>query len=204
MTKIDYKKELKPLYSPSAKEAAIIKVPATSFLMIDGAGDPATSKEYMDAIQALYPLSYTLKFMAKKSKGIDYGVMPMEGLWWADDMGVFMQNQRDQWKWTSMMPQPDLITGDMVKEAMDQVYKKSNPPALSKVRFELFNEGLSAQIMHIGPYSAEGPTITKLHDFITTKGYERSGKHHEIYLSDPRRSAPEKLKTIVRQPIKVL
>ena len=203
MTKIDYKKELKPLYSPSAKEATVIEVPATSLLMIDGAGDPATSKEYMDAIRTLYPLSYTLKFMVKKSRGVDYGVMPMEGLWWADDMGAFMENNRDLWMWTSMVPQPEFITGDMVKQAMEQVEKKSNPPALSKVRFELFNEGSCAQIMHIGPYSAEGPTIKKLHDFIEAKGYERSGKHHEIYLSDPRRSAPEKLKTIIRQPIKV-
>ncbi len=129
--------------------------------------------------------------------------MPMEGLWWADDMSAFMENKRDQWKWTSMMPQPEsYYRRHGREEAMEQVHKKSNPPALSKVRFELFNEGHAAQIMHIGPYSAEGPTIQKLHDFIKANGYERSGKHHEIYLSDPRRSAPEKLKTIVRQPIK--
>jgi hypothetical protein len=142
--------------------------------------------------------------MAKKT-GKDYVVMPLEGLWWADDMSVFntefFEKNKDDWRWTSMIMQPEFITQEMVEEAIEKV-KEKDPPALAKVRFDVFTEGLSAQIMYFGPYSEEGPTIKRMHDFIEEKGYDLQGKHHEIYLSDPRRTKPEKLKTIIRQPIK--
>jgi len=203
MPKIDLKKELKHLYKPSAKKIAIVDVPPMNFLMIDGSGDPNTAQEYKDSIEALYAVSYTLKFMIKGSgTGTDYVIMPLEGLWWTDDMSEFSLENKDIWKWISMIMQPEYVTKDLVDEALKQVEKKKNPPALSKIRFESFHEGLSAQIMHIGPYSAEGPNIEKLHNFIKENGYELRGKHHEIYLSDPRRTAPEKWKTVIRQPIK--
>lgn len=205
MKKIDLKKELKHLYNPSTKEISIVDVPKMNFLMVDGKGDPNTSQEYKEAIEALYTVSYSLKFMIKKGEtAIDYVVMPLEGLWWTDDMAQFSTENKGIWKWTAMIMQPEYVTKDLVTKAFEQVEKKKNPPALSKMRFESFHEGLSAQIMHIGPYSAEGPTIKKLHSFIKEKGYEFDGlvqKHHEIYLSDPRRTAPEKMKTIIRQPM---
>ena len=202
MTKIDFKKELKHLYNPSLKKVEIVDVPMTNFLVIDGAGDPNTAKEYKDAVEALFAVSYALKFMVKKEKGVDYGVLPLEGLWWTDDMAQFSMENKDAWKWTSMIMQPEYVTEDLVSKALEQVKKKKNPPALPKIRFESFQEGLSAQTMHIGPYSAEGPTIERLHNFIKEQGYELRDKHHEIYLSDPRRSAPERMKTVIRQPVK--
>ena len=202
MDKIDLKKELKNLYSPSGKEVAVVDVPKMNFLMVDGQGDPNTSKSYMEAIQALFSVSYTLKFMIKKEKGIDYAVMPLEGLWWVDDMSKFSMTNKDAWKWTAMIAQPEFVTKDMVARAIEQAGKKKALPALSKMRFESVSEGLSAQIMHTGPYSAEAPTIEKIHAFIKDNGYKMAGKHHEIYLSDPSRTAPERLKTVIRQPIK--
>jgi hypothetical protein len=202
MTKVDFKKELRQLYKPSPKEVVVVDVPEMNVLMIDGVGDPNTAQEYKDAIEALYSVSYALKFMVKKGESaIDYAVMPLEGLWWVDDMTQCSMENKDAWKWTAMIMQPEYVTDGLVNEALRQVEKKTNPPALSKIGFESFHEGLSAQIMHIGPYSAEGPTIERLHDFIKENGYELRGKHHEIYLSDPRRSAPEKMRTVIRQPM---
>ena len=202
MTKIDFKKELRHLYNPSAKKVEIVDVPMMKFLMIDGSGDPNTAQEYKDAVEALFAVSYALKFMVKKEKRVDYGVLPLEGLWWTDDMAQFSMENKDAWKWTSMIMQPEYVTEDFVSKALEQVKKKKNPPALPKIRFKRFHEGLSAQIMHIGSYSAEGPTIDRLHSFIKENGYELKGKHHEIYLSDPRRSSPERMKTVIRQPMK--
>lgn len=202
MAKIDYKKELKHLYQPSAKEVAVVNVPQMNFLMIDGEGDPNTSQTFQDAVEALYSLAYALKFMIKKGAvGIDYGVMPLEGLWWVDDMTQFSIEKKDEWKWTLMIMQPELVTRELFEEAVDEVRKKKNPVALSNIRFESFSEGKAAQILYIGPFVEEGPTIEQVHSFITESGYTRSGKHHEIYLSDMRKTAPEKLKTIIRQPM---
>lgn len=173
-----------------------------NFLMIDGEGDPNTAKSYGEAIEALYPISYALKFMAKKGDlGIDYGVMPLEGLWWADDMSAFSVGNKDAWKWTMMIMQPEFITPGMVEAAMQEVKRKKNPVALPLVRLEAFKEGKAVQILHIGPFSAEGPTIEMVHAFIENNGSTRTGKHHEIYLSDIRRAAPEKWRTIIRQPM---
>jgi hypothetical protein len=202
MEKIDYKEQLKHLYRPSAKKVEIIEVPQMNFLMVDGEGDPNTSQSFSDAIEALYPISYTLKFMVKKGEmGIDYGVLPLEALWWADDMSAFSTGNKDVWKWTLMIMQPEFITREMVKEATEEVARKKKPVSLPLVRFESFKEGKAVQIMHIGPFSKEGPTIEKVHLFIEDNGSHRVGKHHEIYLSDIRRAAPEKWKTIVRQPM---
>lgn len=201
MKKIDYKKELKHLYKPSTSKVEIVDVPAMNYLMIDGQGDPNTSVDYKNSIEALFPVAYTLKFMVKKSDlGIDYGVMPLEGLWWVDDMTQFDPNKKDDWKWTSFMMQPEFITREMVEKAIEQVRQKKNPVALDQIRFESFKEGKAAQIMHIGPFSEEGPNIQKVHEFITSNGHKLSGKHHEIYLSDIRKAAPEKWRTIIRQP----
>lgn len=202
MSKIDYKKELKHLYKPSTKKVEMVDVPRMNFLMIDGKGDPNTAQEYKDAVEALFSVSYAVKFMIKKGElAIDYGVMPLEGLWWADDMSTFSVEDKSNWKWTGMIMQPEYVTNELVKEAIEQVKKKKGLPGLPKLHFEAFTEGKAAQILHIGPFSEEGPTIEKTHQFIEKNGYERSGKHHEIYLSDFRRTAPEKLKTIIRQPI---
>lgn len=202
MEKIDFKKELKELYRPSAKKIVTIDVPEMNFIMIDGKGDPNNSAEYQDAVEALFSVSYTLKFMIKRGEiEIDYGVMPLEGLWWADDMSSFVDGKKDDWKWTSMIMQPEFVTKAMFQEASEQVIKKKGLKAVPKLRFDSYKEGVCAQVLHIGPFSEEGPTIQKLHEYIEEKGFRNSGKHHEIYLSDFRRTAPEKLKTVIRQPM---
>ena len=202
MEKIDYKKELKHLYKSSDKNVEVVEVPQMSFLLIDGEGDPNTSQSFQDAIDVLYPLSYTLKFIIKRGEiGIDYGVLPLEGLWWADDMSSFSVKNKENWKWTLMIMQPEFVKKEMVVKAIEEVRKKKDPVALPLVRFESFSEGEVAQIMHIGPFSEEGPTVEKVHTFIGNSGRQRSGKHHEIYLSDIKRAAPEKWKTIIRQPM---
>lgn len=202
MDKIDYKKEFKEFYNASAKAVTAVTIPSFNFLMIHGHGDPNTSVEYKEAIEALYTVSYSLKFKIKKSKkAIDYGVMPLESLWWVDDLEQFDVKNKENWKWTAMIMQPPLITEELVNTAMLEVQQKKDPRALIKMKFESFEEGESAQIMHIGPFSEEGPTIKKVHDFIKANGHSLRGKHHEIYLSDIRRAAPEKWKTIIRQPM---
>jgi hypothetical protein len=201
LDKVDLKKELKNLYNPSAKEVSVVDVPAMNFLVVDGEGAP-TSTQYSAAIEALFSVAYTLKFMVKKGKGIDYSVMPLEGLWWVDDMSKFSADRKDEWKWTAMIMQPKYVTSDDFNLTVEQVKKKKNPIALPKVRFESFKEGPSAQIMYVGPFSAEEPTIVKIHTHIQKGGHVLSGKHHEIYLNNPATTAPEKLKTIIRQPMK--
>jgi hypothetical protein len=199
--KIDLKKELKNFYNPSTKEVTVVDVPAMNFLLVNGEGAP-TSPQYSEAIEALFSVAYTLKFMVKKGKSIDYGVMPLEGLWWVDDMTKFTADRKEEWKWTAMIMQPNYVTADDVALAVEQVKKKKELAALSKVRFESFKEGPAAQIMYIGPFSAEGPTIAKIHAHIQNNGNTLSGKHHEIYLNNPATTASEKLKTILRQPMK--
>ena len=202
MEKIDYLKQLKHLYCPSAKKVEIVEVPQMNFLMIDGEGDPNTSQAFKDAVETLFSLSYTLKFMVKKGEtGVDYGVLPLQALWWSDDMSAFITGNKDIWKWTAMIMQPEFITPALVEEATKEVQRKKKLGSLALVRFEAFKEGKAAQILHIGPFSEEGPTIEKVHAFIENNCSRRIGKHHEIYLSDIRRAAPEKWKTIVRQPM---
>jgi hypothetical protein len=202
MPKIDFKKELKYLYRPSAKKFEVVDVPPMNLLMIDGHGDPNTAQEYQDAVEALYAVAYALKFMSKKEKGMDYVVPPLEGLWWVENMEEFSTEDKGAWNWTMMVMQPESVTQEMLEAALEQVEKKKNLPALSKLRLETYHEGLAVQILHIGPYSAEAPTIARMHAFIEENAYEPAGKHHEIYLSDPRKVAPEKLKTVLRQPVR--
>jgi hypothetical protein len=201
-TKLDLKKDLKHLYNPSAQEFVVVDVPSMNFLMIDGQGNPNTSPEYHEAVQALYSVAYAIKFAVKKTLGIDYPVMPLEGLWWADEMRTFSTERKDDWRWTMMIMQPDPVTCGQVESAMAQASKKKELPALPRLRLEPYHEGLSVQVLHIGPYEKEAPTLARLHnDFIPANGYVTAGKHHEIYLSDPNRVPPEKWKTVLRQPV---
>jgi hypothetical protein len=203
MEKLDLKKQWKHLYQPPATTITTVDVPPLNYLMVDGEGDPNTSPAFTHAIEVLYSLSYTLKFSLKKSpQPVDYGVMPLEGLWWANDPGEFHRKDKSTWKWTAMILQPEFIGHSQVNAAFNEVRKKKNPAALNRARLETLHEGTAAQILYVGPFSDEGPTIQRIHDFIHAAGKELFGKHHEIYLSDPRRTAPEKLKTIIRQPMK--
>jgi hypothetical protein len=199
MPKIDLKKEWKPLYQPSAKDVVRVEVPAFRFLMVDGEGDPNTSPAYAAAVEALFSVSYTVKFMVKKGpQVIDYAVMPLEGLWWAEDLSAFSANDRAKWKWTMMILQPDFVADERIHEAIAQVRRKKSLPALDLLRLETFAEGPCAQILHVGPFTEEGPTIQRVHDFILARS-AFAGKHHEIYLSDIRRADPRKWKTVIRQ-----
>ncbi len=204
VAKVDFKKQFKELYNPPTKEAAIVQVPDMQFLMVDGAGDPNTAQEYQDAIEALYSVAYGLKFQIKKEQALDYAVMPLEGLWWTPDMRTFNIDNKENWLWTMMIMQPEAVTVELFEHIIEQVQKKKNLPILSRMRLQRLHEGMAAQIMHLGPFSAEGSTVTRLHAFIQEQGYVFDGieqKHHEIYLSDPRRAAPEKMKTVIRQPV---
>jgi hypothetical protein len=200
-TKIDLKKEFKHLYSPPSDQIILVTVPGMNYLKVDGMGNPNTTPAFQQAIETLFTVSYTLKFMIKKAKAIDYVVTPLEGLWWVDDMNSFSVENKDEWKWTLMIMQPEEVTPAFVQEAIQQLAGKKPLISFSDVRFEPCMEGLSAQTLHIGPYCDEGPTIAGLHRFIHENGYKLRGKHHEIYLSDPRRTKPEKLRTILRQPV---
>jgi hypothetical protein len=200
-TKVDLKRQLHELYAP-AREPAIVDVPELAFIMIDGHGDPNTSPGYGRAIEALYTIAYSAKFALKRSPdGVDYSVMPLEGLWWAADMAAFANAEKSEWDWTVMIMQPEQVTPEVFEGARAQAAEKKQIEEIGRVRLERFAEGRAAQILHVGPYAAEGPTIERLHAYIAEQGYARAGKHHEIYLGDPRRSAPEKLRTVVRQPI---
>jgi len=202
MEKIDLKKDLKQLYTASAKEVVQVNVPPLKYLMIDGMGDPNTSPEYAQAIEALFTVSYTAKFTVKKGPlAIDYAVMPLEGLWWADDMSAYVTADKTNWMWTMMILQPSFVGDDIIQTAIADAGRKKKLPAIDKLRLEEITEGPAAQVMHIGPFSEEGPTIARLHEFIDART-GRTGKHHEIYLSDIRRTAPSKWKTILRQPMK--
>jgi hypothetical protein len=203
MADIDLKKELKQFYNASSKAPSIVDVPLQNYIMIDGMGDPVTAPSYMEAMQALYSVSYAVKFMVKRGPiAVDYKVMPAEGLWWMDDMTMFSLENKNVWKWTMMIMQSaQYVTKELFAQAVEQIAKKKKLPGLQKLRFENFHEGLSAQILHLGPYTSEGPTVQLLHNYIKDSGYKLRGKHHEIYFSDPERTAPEKLKTIIRQPI---
>lgn len=200
--KVDFKKSLRHLYAPSAKDFVLVEVPEMQFLRIDGIGDPSTAQTYADAVAWLYGVSYPIKFASKTELGRDYVVPPLEGLWWADDMKAFASGDRNSWRWTMMIMQPDWIDTSLFEVGLESAGQKLGDPP-ETLRFEAFAEGLSAQILHVGPYADEAPTIARLHNvFIPDSGLVENGHHHEIYLSDPRKTAPEKLKTILRQPVR--
>ncbi len=202
MEKIDLKKKLKNLYEPSYRAFSVVDVPPMNFIMIDGQGNPNTSVEYAESLQALYTAAYTLKFKIKKELAVDYPVMASEGLWWMDDMREFSLARKDDWKWTMMIMQPEIVTQQLFADTVAEAMKKKGQAALLKLRLEQYHEGLAAQIMYFGSYADEGPTISRLHQFIKESGCLRSGKHHEIYMNDPRRTAPEKIRTVIRQPMR--
>ena len=201
MNKVDYKKEMKHLFNPPRDEFSFVDVPEMNFLMIDGQGDPNKEPAYQEAVEALYAVSYAVKFELKGG-GFDYVVPPLEGLWWAQDMSAFDREEKDKYIWTMMIMQPEQVTHDLVERLLPEVKRKKGLASLERLRLEKYHEGLSVQILYIGPYADEGPTISQMHTFIKDVGFEPAGKHHEIYLGDPRRTAPEKLKTVIRQPVR--
>ena len=207
MSKLDLRKELKHLYAPSAKKVEVVDVPRFQFAMVDGEIEPGRGPEdspaFQEALEALYGISYTLKFASKlrKEDPLDYTVMALEGLWWVEE-GEFDITHPEGWRWTLMIMQPDHITPGMYEDALRQLrQKKGDRPAFSRLRFEGFQEGLCVQTMHVGPYAEEPATIARMHAFAQENGYRLCGKHHEIYLGDPRRASPEKMKTVLRHPI---
>ncbi|CAN0566335.1 unnamed protein product [Laminaria digitata] len=198
--KVDLKKLHKALFAPK-KTPQIVDVPPLQYLMIDGEGAPE-SPAFADAIAALYPAAYTLKFHCKTSGKGDFVVAPLEALWWADNMAAFVTNQRDDWQWTAMIMQPDFVSADDLAVTMAALEKKKKRvPLHDQLRLETLEEGKVVQVMHIGPFSDEGPVIANMHAFAEGEGHALTGKHHEIYLTDMRRTAPEKLKTVLRQPV---
>src|SRR4030042_2049752 len=193
-TKVDFKKTLKYLYKPSIGDFHIVHVPVMNYLLLDGKGDPNTSLEYQQSVESLYAISYGIKF-ALKSQGFDHIIPPLEGLWWMEDMNKFTLANKDSWDWTMMIMQPEWVTSERVEKNRAEVYRKKKLSLIMKVRFEPYDEGLAVQILYTGSYEDEAPTIAKMHEFIKTNGYQINGKHHEIYLGDPRKTSPEKLQT---------
>lgn len=203
MEKTDFKKMLKHLYSPSRKEWVEVNVPPMQYLMVDGQGSPGEAPEYFTAVEWLFSVSYPVKFMSKKELSRDYSVMPLEGLWYADDLSAYTESgRRDEWRWTLMILQPEWITQDMVERVIEKTVKKRDDKPAS-LRLEIFDEGRCLTRLHVGPFADEAPVLHHLHhELMPSLGLAFNGNHHEIYLSDPRRTAPEKLRTILRQPVK--
>jgi hypothetical protein len=201
VVKVDFKKTLKQLYKPSKKGLHIVDVPAMNFLMVDGRGDPNTSVEYQQAIEVLYSISYGIKF-ALKSQGYDHVIPPLEGLWWMEDMNEFNRDNIERWEWTMMIMQPDWVSQEIVERVRIEVVKKKGNSNAERVRYARDNEGFAVQTLYIGAYDDEDPVIAEMHTFINSNGYQPNGKHHEIYLSDLRRTPAERLETILRQPIR--
>ena len=199
MEKIDFKKEYREFYT-AKREPSIVDVPPLQFLMVDGSGNPNTAPRFQECMAGLYPVAFTLRFAIKDADQIAYTVMPLQGLWWLPD-GDFDFTKKENWIWTLMIMQPDFVTEERFEAARASARQKEDLPVFDELRLETYHEGPAAQVMHIGPYADEAPTIQALHDFIHDSGYSLRGKHHEIYIGDPNRSAPEKLKTIIRQPI---
>lgn len=200
--KVDLKKTL-DAYQAERNEFRIVDVPTMKYLMIDGHGDPNTSPEYAAAVAALFPVAYALKSASKRELGRDYVVMPLEGLWWADDMDAFTTaRDKSRWHWTMMVMTPDWIDRSMFEAVVERVAAKDAPARLKDVRLESLSEGLCVQTLHVGSFDDEAPLLARMHhEFIPATGLRMTGKHHEVYLSDPRRTAPERLRTILRQPV---
>ncbi|MFK4599230.1 hypothetical protein RKD30_005897 [Streptomyces pristinaespiralis] len=200
--KYDVKRELKTCYAPKNTVWELVDIPELHFLAIDGHGDPNTTDAYRRAVEALYAVAYTVKFASKGDLGKDFVVGPLEGLWWADDMDDFLARRKDNWRWRLLLNVPDWITGDMIEGAQHAALTKKKLPAIENVRSETLHEGTSAQVLHIGSYDDETPILTSLHhEYLPANNLREAGLHHEIYLSDPRRTAPAELRTILRQPV---
>jgi hypothetical protein len=200
-TKVDFKKALKHLYNPPKGVFHIVEVPAMNFLMLDGKGDPNTSEDYQQAVEGLYTISYGIKF-SLKPQGFDHIVPPLEGLWWMENMDDFTLANKASWEWTMMIMQPEWVAGESVDKVIHDAIKKKKLPSLGKIRFGRYLEGISVQYLYTGAYENEAPMIAEMHKYVKNNGYQTHGKHHEIYLGDPRKISPEKLQTILRQPIR--
>jgi hypothetical protein len=203
MTRYDVKRELNQYYAPKTSEWALVDVPAQQFIAVDGRGDPNTSADYACAVEALYTVAYTIKFTSKRTLGRDFVVGPLEGLWWSDRLEVFPARDKDAWQWRMLISQPGWITDDLIDEAKQAASAKKGLPTIADVRHATLHEGTSAQLLHIGPYDDEGPVLAKLHhEYLAANNLRMTGHHHEIYLGDPRRTEPAKLKTVLRQPVR--
>jgi hypothetical protein len=201
-SKVDFKKEI-AAYRARSGRFCVLDVPDLQYLMIDGHGDPNTTRAFTDAAEALYPLAYRLKFASRRTLGRDYVVMPLEGLWWADDMAAFTGSRdKSRWDWTLMIMVPDWIDQDLCAEVTEQIAAKDRPRRLADVRLDRLSEGRCVQTLHVGPYDDEAGVLARMHhEFIPANGLRMAGRHHEIYLSDARRVAPDRLRTILRQPV---
>ena len=203
----DVKRELRALYAPKNRDWETLVVPPQRFLAVDGSGDPNTAPAYLEAVEALYAVAYTVKFTSKRGGGRDLVVGPLEGLWYADDASVFSARDKAAWSWTMLINQPDWVDDTQIHQAIaaartKAAAKKKALPALDRVRIEQLDEGLSAQLLHVGSYDDEAPALARLHgEVLPLAGLRERGRHHEVYLGDPRRTAPEKLRTVVRQPV---
>ncbi|MFF2522088.1 GyrI-like domain-containing protein [Streptomyces liangshanensis] len=205
MATYDVKREQKEFYAPKNTAWAIVDVPEQRFIAIDGTGNPNTAPAYASAVEALYAVAYTLKFAGKRTENGDFVVAPLEGLWWADRPEVFTSGAKDAWNWTMLINMPSWITKEMIEDAQQTALAKKKLPTISRLRHLTLHEGPSAQVLHIGSYDDEAPVLHELHHtYLAANDLRPSGLHHEIYLSDPRKTAPEKLKTILRQPVEDL
>ncbi|MEV4689268.1 GyrI-like domain-containing protein [Microbacterium sp. LWH3-1.2] len=202
MNKLDLKKSIGAYAAPRGS-FEIVEVPPMRYLMIDGHGDPNTSQAYGHAVAAVFSVAYKLKFLSKGELGRDYVVMPLEGLWWSDDMSAFTsERDKSRWSWTMMSLVPEWLDARHFERARDAAAAKGGPPALDRLRLAELAEGRCVQTLHVGSYDDEAPVLAEMHErFIPEAGLRMRGLHHEIYLADPRRSAPEKLRTILRQPV---
>ena len=202
MSKIDLKKDLGDLYKVSANEISLVQVPKLSYLMVEGKGDPNAS-DYQEAIEALFSVSYAIKFLIKgQDISKDYVVMPLESLWWAEDISAFAENRKDEWLWKAMILQPDFVTKSVFEDVLEKIKVKKGFACLDKMSFSTYEEGLCVQLMHIGNYSNEyRKSIQKLHSYIDENNYSFNGKHHDIYLNDLRKTVESMLKTIIRQAV---
>ncbi|MCE5333166.1 MAG: GyrI-like domain-containing protein [Desulfobacteraceae bacterium] len=202
MAKVDYKKDLKTLYKAPEDGFVFVQVPSLNYLMIEGMGDPSTSLLFQNSVEALYGIAYAVKFAAKAGRiGPEYTIAPLEGLWWCEGVGGFDAEHRHLWHWRLQIPQPPHVDDGMVRKAADGLEAKGKVGPFGSVRLENFEEGLCVQTLHVGPFSSEGPKIEEMHRFALESGYGLRGMHHEIYMSDHRRTPPEKLRTILRQPV---
>ncbi|MDA2806689.1 GyrI-like domain-containing protein [Nocardiopsis suaedae] len=202
MDRYDVKRDLKHLYAPKNTDWALVDVPPQRFIAVDGRGDPNTSAAYAGAVEALYSVAYTAKFAAKRTLGRDFVVAPLEGLWWADDPRVFITRDKDAWRWRMLICLPAWVPDGLVEDAKAAAQDKKGLPAIADVLRVDLHEGTGAQLLHIGPYDDEGPALARLHDeYLAANGLRMTGHHHEVYLSDPRRTAPARLKTVLRQPV---
>jgi hypothetical protein len=203
---MDYKLDVKRTvdgYQARRGVFRIVDLPDARYLMVDGSGDPNTSPEYASALETLYPTAYTVKSATRSELGTDFVVPPLEGLWWADDMDAFTRSRdKSRWSWTMMILVPDVVPSELVDAAIAAVRAKKRPPRIDDLRFETLSEGLVVQTLHLGSFDDEGPVLDRMHHgFIPDNGLSLTGRHHEIYFSDPRRTPPEKLRTILRQPV---